>query len=140
MNINIEVANAALMHHERLDGSGYPSGLKGQINFYAAVVAVADVYDAITSAHSYADKRSPYSAAEILWQESFGKLDARITKVFYDKITNFYVGNKVLLSNKKEGIVIYVDPSQPTRPIVMVDDEFYNLAIDRSITIQDIID
>jgi HD-GYP domain-containing protein (c-di-GMP phosphodiesterase class II) len=140
LNINIEVANAALMHHERLDGSGYPSGLKGQINFYAAVVAVADVYDAITSAHSYADKRSPYSAAEILWQESFGKLDARITKVFYDKITNFYVGNKVLLSNKKEGIVIYVDPSQPTRPIVMVDDEFYNLAIDRSITIQDIID
>jgi putative nucleotidyltransferase with HDIG domain len=138
--MNLEVANAALMHHERVDGSGYPSGLKGQLNFYAAVVAVADVYDAITSAHSYADKRSPYSAAEILWQESFGKLDARITKVFYDKITNFYVGNKVLLSNKKEGIVIYVDPFQPTRPIVMVEDEFYNLALDRSITIQDIID
>lgn len=135
-----EVAKAALMHHERIDGSGYPSGLRGEMNFYAAVVAVADVFDAITSAHSYADKRSPYSAAEILWQESFGKLDAKISKVFYDKITNFYVGNKVLLSNGKEGLVIFADPSLPTRPIVMVEDEFYNLATDRTISILDIID
>ena len=139
-SIKPEVANAVLMHHERLDGSGYPSGLKGQLNFYAAVVAVADVYDAITTAHAYADKKSPYSAAEILWQDSFGKLDPRIVKVFYDKITNFYVGNKVLLSNSEEGIVIYADPSQPTRPLVMAGDIFYNLATDRSLTIIDIID
>ncbi|MEN6350950.1 MAG: HD-GYP domain-containing protein [Syntrophomonas sp.] len=139
-DINHDIANAALMHHERADGSGYPTGIKGNLNFYASVVAVADLYDAITSAHSYVNKRSPYSAAEILWQESFGKLDPKIAKVFYDRITNFYVGNQVLLSNNQQGTVIFVDPTQPTRPIVMVGDQFYNLAVDRSITIQDIID
>jgi HD-GYP domain-containing protein (c-di-GMP phosphodiesterase class II) len=139
--ISSNITNSALMHHERADGSGYPMGTKGYSkNLYVSVVAVADVYDAVTSDRVYSSKRSPYTAAEILWQESFGKLDPRISKVFYDKITNFYVGNEVLLSNDEIGIVIYVDPSQPTRPIVMVGDDFYNLATDRSITIMEIID
>lgn len=139
--INKEVGNAILMHHERADGSGYPVGVKGyKIGFYASVVAVADVYDALTSSRIYANKLSPYSAAEILWQESFGKLDPRITKVFYDKITDFYVGNEVVLSNGKRGVVVFTDPSQPTRPIIMVGDEFCNLAVERSVYIQEIID
>lgn len=136
-----EIANAALMHHERADGSGYPMGIRGyHTPFYAAAVAVADVYDAITSTRSYSARCSPYTAAEILWQESFGRLDPRIVRVFYDKIANFYVGNEVLLSNNERGLVIYVDPSQPTRPIVMVGDKFYNLSIERNIIIQEIID
>ncbi|MGB4701824.1 MAG: HD-GYP domain-containing protein, partial [Syntrophomonadaceae bacterium] len=136
-----DVANAALLHHERADGTGYPMGIKGyNIPFYAAVTAVADVYDAITSDRVYSARSSPYTAAEILWEESFGRLDPRITKVFYDKIANFYVGNQVRLSNNEIGVVIFVDPSMPTRPIVMVDDKFYNLATDRSIFIQEVID
>ncbi len=139
--ISKNVANAALMHHERADGSGYPMGTKGYSkNQCVSVVAVADVYDAVTSDRAYSTKRSPYTAAEILWQDSFGKLNPEISKVFYDKITNFYVGNEVLLSNNEIGIVIYVDPSQPTRPIVMAGDNFYNLATDRSITVLEIID
>lgn len=139
--INKDVGDAILMHHERADGTGYPVGVKGyKIGFYASVVAVADVYDALTSSRIYASKLSPYSAAEILWQESFGKLDPRITKVFYDKITDFYVGNEVVLSNGKRGVVVFVDPSQPTRPIIMVGDEFCNLAVERSIFIQEIVD
>lgn len=134
-------ADAAFEHHERVDGSGYPMGTKGYSkNLCASIVAVADVYDAITSDRVYANKRSPYTAAEILWQESFGKLDPTISKLFYDKITSFYVGNEVLLSNNEIGVVIYVDPSQPTRPIVMVGDNFYNLGTDRSITIMEVID
>lgn len=136
-----DIANVALMHHERADGSGYPLGIKGyNTPFYAAVTAVADVYDAITSDRTYSARSSPYTAAEVLWEESFGRLDPRVSKVFYDKIANFYVGNQVRLSNNEVGIVIFVDPSQPTRPIVMVDDKFYNLATDRSIFIQEVID
>lgn len=139
--ISTNVANAALMHHERADGSGYPMGSKGYSkNLCVSVVAVADVYDAVTSNRAYSSKRSPYTAAEILWQESFGKLNPKISKVFYDKITSFYVGNEVILSNDEIGVVIYVDPSQPTRPIVMVGENFYNLALDRSISILEVID
>jgi HD-GYP domain-containing protein (c-di-GMP phosphodiesterase class II) len=138
-DISADIANAVLMHHERLDGSGYPIG-KGQMGFLASVVAVADVYDAITSSRTYSSKQSPYTAAEILWSESFGKLDPRITKVFYDKITNFYIGNEVLLSNNQKGVVVYINPTQPTRPIVMAGDVFYDLSTDRNLTIIEIID
>lgn len=138
--ISPDIANAVLMHHERLDGSGYPIGKGTQMGFYASVVAVADVYDAITSNRTYSSKQSPYTAAEILWAESFGKLDARISRVFYDKITNFYMGNEVLLSNNEKGVVVYINPTQPTRPIVMVGDLFYDLSTDRNLTILEIID
>lgn len=139
--VNKSIGNAILMHHERADGSGYPYGIKGnEIDFYASIVAVADLYDAITSRRSYSSKASPYTAVEILWQESFGRLDPKVAKVFYDKIANFYVGNEVILSNNEKGLVVYVDPSQPTRPIVMAGDKFYNLAEERSLSILDMVD
>lgn len=138
---NSEIANAVLAHHERLDGSGYPiGGDRPRIGFYASVVAVADVYDAITSSRIYSAKQSPYTAAEILWHESFGKLDPKISKVFYDRIANFYIGNEVLLSNHEKGVVVFIDPYQPTRPIVMVGDKFYNLVTNRNITILEVVD
>lgn len=140
-NISNNVANAVLHHHEKSDGSGYPMGIKmTQSNFYASVIAVADVFDALTSNRSYCNKFSPYKAVEILWEESFGKLDPKVAKVFYDKITNFYVGNEVLLSNNERGVVVYIEPSQPTRPVVMVGEDFYFLSTDRSIDIIEILD
>lgn len=135
-----DVAKAILLHHERADGSGYPMGMTGSSNFLASVVAVADVYDALTSDRIYSAKSSPYTAAELLWEESFGKLDPKITKVFCDKITNFYVGNEVILSNGLKGVVIYIDACQPTRPTVMVGDDFINLVENRNINILEIID
>lgn len=139
--VNEDVSNAVLMHHERRDGTGYPLGLKDDdIGFFASVVSVADVYDALTSQRIYSPKVSPYSAADVLWEESFGKLDPRISKVFYDKITAFYVGNEVLLSNDEKGVVVFIDPGQPTRPLVMVGDSFCNLAKDRSLSIVKILD
>ncbi|MBO8159133.1 HD-GYP domain-containing protein [Thermosyntropha sp.] len=140
-DIDDDVARAVLMHHERLDGSGYPMGVRGKINFFASVVAVADVYDAVTSNRTYAGKLSPYAAADILWEESFGKLDPKIVKVFYDRVANFYVGNEVVLSNNKRGVVVYVHQTQPTRPIVMVgENEFINLAEEPDLAIVEVLD
>ena len=136
-----DVAKAILLHHERADGSGYPMGISGYSeNFLASVVAVADVYDALTSDRIYSAKSSPYSAVDVLWEDSFGKLDPKITKVFCDKITNFYVGNEVILSNGQKGLVVFIDATQPTRPTVMIGDDFINLAEERDITIVEIID
>lgn len=136
-----DIANAVLMHHERLDGSGYPLGIKGEgIGFFARVVAVADVYDAITSNRIYSAKVSPFRAAEVLWEEAFGKLDPCIARIFYDRVSNFYVGNKVRLSNGELGIVVYLNPSLPTRPVVKVDRFFIDLSKDRSITVTEIVD
>lgn len=136
-----EIGNAILMHHERLDGSGYPMGLRGDsISLYARILAVADVYDAVTSNRVYAAKVSPYRAAEILMEESFGRLDPRIVKVFFDKSITFYVGNRVELSNGEIGTVVYVNPSMPTRPVVQVDETYYDLSRDNSIAIKEVVD
>jgi len=139
--VSPDIAEAVYLHHERLDGSGYPLGLAGdQIGLFPRIVAVADVYDAITSSRSYANKRSPYSAAEVLWEESFGKLDPRATKVFFDRVANFFVGNKVGLSSGEVGMVVYIPPTAPTRPVVQVGEKFYNLNENRSISIVEVID
>lgn len=139
--VSKDVADAVLMHHERMDGSGYPLGLKGGFtNLYARIIAVADVYDAITSNRSYAQKMSPYTAAEILWEQSFGQLDPRATKVLYDRVASFYVGNRVRLSNGDEGVVVYIYPWAPTRPLVQVGEQFYNLNENRDISIQEVLD
>lgn len=53
-NIDSRIKKAALMHHERCDGSGYPSGLtEDTIDSFAQIIAIADVYDAMTAARSY---------------------------------------------------------------------------------------
>jgi HD domain len=64
-------------HHERLDGSGYPDGLVGdQIPIEARIIAVADVYDALTSLRPYRAAWSPERAMELLDQQAGTKLDA----------------------------------------------------------------
>ena len=56
LSINEHIKNSALMHHERCDGTGYPEGVKAdQIDEYAKIVAIADVYDAMTSARIYSN-------------------------------------------------------------------------------------
>lgn len=135
------VANAVLYHHERTDGSGYPRGIRNyDDNVYAAIIAVCDMFDAITSNRVYSKKRSPFTAADILWEESFGKLDPTITELFYSKITSSLVGSQVVLTDGQRGEVIFIDSFQPTRPIVKVGETFLNLALDRSVNILEVID
>jgi HD-GYP domain-containing protein (c-di-GMP phosphodiesterase class II) len=65
-------------HHERLDGSGYPDGLRGEaIPLEARIIAVADVYDALTSRRPYRDAWSPAQALATVEAEAGTKLDAR---------------------------------------------------------------
>ncbi len=72
---------AVLYHHERLDGSGYPYGLKAEsIPVEARIVAVADTYDALTSDRPYRKACSPAEARRVLVAESGLRLDARAVK------------------------------------------------------------
>lgn len=79
---DVHVCNAALMHHERMDGSGYPYGLKGaQIDKFARVVAIADVYDALTAERTY---RSALRVDKVLTtlQEERAGYDEEYLRVF----------------------------------------------------------
>lgn len=131
-----EVVFGVLTHHERLDGSGYPMGLKGeQINLYARIIAIADIYDAMTSEKPYNCKYSPFKVIEEIAADSFGSLDPQICQVFLDNVSNFYPGRLVRLNNKQVGEIIYIYPGERTRPIIRCGEEYFDLAHERSIEI-----
>lgn len=130
------VALAALQHHEREDGSGYPLGLPGnKLHLYSKIVAVADVYHAMCSDRVYQKAKSPYMVVEQLVQDSFGKLDPLIVHAFVDGITQFAVGTVVELSDGTIGKIVFTDKKHPTRPMVETGGQIINLAESRIVSI-----
>ena len=140
-NVNIDIMLGVLEHHERMDGKGYPNGTKGDgIHEFARIIAVADVFDALTSNRVYKSKLSPFRVAEMLMEEAVGHLDPMITQTFLRNIANFYVGNKVRLNNGEIGEVIMVNKFNFTRPLVKVKDKFFDLASNYHLEIIEVID
>lgn len=75
-------------HHEKIDGSGYPKGIKdNEISLYGKIIAVADVYDAITTKRSYRSKQSPEFALEYLLNNS-NLFDRHISLTLYNIMIN----------------------------------------------------
>ncbi|MBD0382268.1 HD-GYP domain-containing protein [Paenibacillus sedimenti] len=138
--INEGVKLSALQHHEREDGSGYPLGVKGdKIHLYAKIVAIADIYHAMTNDRFYKTAVSPYLVLEQLFTESFGKVDPTLVQVFINKSTQISNGTLVKLSDNRVGEIVFSDRAHPTRPWVNVNGTIINLAIERSLFIQDVL-
>jgi len=135
------VALAALQHHEREDGSGYPLGLPGsKLHLYSKIVAVADVYHAMCSDRVYQKAQSPYVVAEQLVEDSFGKLDPTIVYTFVNGITQFAIGTLVELSDGTFGKIVFTDRRHPTRPMVETNGKIVNLAVTRHVSIVQVIE
>lgn len=138
--INEGVKLAALQHHEKIDGSGYPLGLKNEkIHIYAKIVAIADIFHAMTNKRAYKIAVSPYLVLEQLYSESFGKLEPSLVQTFINKVTQFTNGTLVRLSDNRIGEIVFSDRTHPTRPWVKVDGTIINLITDRKFFIQEVI-
>lgn len=138
--INEGVRLTALQHHEKLDGSGYPFRLTGEkIHIYAKIVAVADIFHAMTLQRRYRDARSPYLVLEEIKSEAFGQLDPGIVQTFIDKVTQFHNGVKVRLSDDSIGEIIFTDRDHPTRPMVSVQGTIINLVLQKGLFIKEVI-
>ena len=134
---------AMLQHHERIDGTGYPLGLKkDEIHPFAQVIAVCDVYHAITCERSFVNKKSPFKAIEELQKKQFSRLDPEIVMLFIDSLTNFSVGTQVKLSNNKIGEVVFINKNKPTRPMVKIikDDEIIVLENEPHLFIEEVVE
>lgn len=131
------VKNAICSHHERMDGSGYPLGLTGEkIPELARLLAVVDVFDAITSDRIYKPAISPFAAFKIIKEESFGRLDPEMCNVFMQNISAFFIHNRVRLSDGREGEVIYLNRLSVDRPLVKVGETFVDLSVEYGIEIE----
>lgn len=140
-NISDDVKLGVRQHHERFNGSGYPFGIKGcAIHEFGRVIAIADIFDAMTSDRSYKSKMSPFTVAEYIRDLSFTHLDPNLTSVFLKKIGTFYVGNIVRLNDGNNGEVILVNESNHTKPLIKVGSQFIDLSKDFSVKIIDVLE
>lgn len=141
MNLPPTVSFAILQHHEREDGSGYPLKVTGEkIHPVAKIVAVADIYDAITSETVYRRKRTPFAAVDALVKDMYDKLDPNICTVFLNNVRDYFVGNIVALSDGREAEVVYLGQFPSARPVVKTEDgEFIDLEHKRDLSILELV-
>ncbi len=133
------IRSAVLQHHERVDGSGYPGALRGdQIHPYGRILAVADVYHAMTSKRSYKDRINPYQVLEHLSRE-IGRLDAEIVMNFIQHMLDYLMGCRVQLSDGRIGDVVYIDPQYMGSPLVKVGDVLIDLKRQHHMTVMEIL-
>lgn len=109
----------AAEHHERMDGTGYPKGLKGEeISVYGRMVAIADVYDAITSDRVYHQGMTPTQGLKKLLEWSGDHLDPKLVRQFIRCLGLYPVGSTVLLESGRLGVVIEGNEDDQRLPVV----------------------
>lgn len=138
--IDENIKQAVMMHHERNDGSGYPLGLKAnQIHKFAHIIAVVDIYDAMTHDRVYKSKQSPFEVFEMLEKNAYGLLDIRVTRAFLSNIAAYYVGDFVLLNTGEVGEIVYINPRHISKPVVRTEDRFIDLSTNYNIKIKELV-
>ncbi|KAB8136273.1 HD-GYP domain-containing protein [Gracilibacillus oryzae] len=118
-----EVKLSILQHHERLDGSGYPLGVKeDKIHPFAKIIAISDTYHAMTCERCYRKKQSPFKVMEEMLISAYTKFDYVLLQTFAQTLLNYSIGTRVLLSNGKEAVIVFAKPETPIRPIIRLVD------------------
>jgi HD-GYP domain-containing protein (c-di-GMP phosphodiesterase class II) len=109
------------LHHERLDGSGYPRMLNAeQITMEGRMAAICDVFDAITADRVYHNGMGPNEALKKLIEWSVFHLDKDLVYDFIRCLSVYPVGTLVELSNGRAGVIIEANRRDPTQPLVRV--------------------
>ncbi len=121
-NLNTDTNGAIIsQHHERVDGSGYPYGLKQKdLHILSQILAVADVYDALISDRPYRKAYPPHEALDILSGRGNEGLNVDIVTKLFRFVAAYPVGAKVMLSNEQSGLVVGNTMGYPFRPKVRI--------------------
>ncbi|AOT71664.1 HD-GYP domain-containing protein [Geosporobacter ferrireducens] len=110
-----------LQHHEHVDGTGYPSGLRdAQINKLAKIVAITDQYDKLTSGSPSQKPVPPHEAIEYIMGAAGRYFDFKMARTFVHKVVPYPIGTLVKLSNGDVGVVDEIFDKFPLRPRVRI--------------------
>lgn len=110
----------ALTHHEHMDGKGYPRRLKAnKLSYYSNIVAVADIYDAITSDRVYQKGRTHHEATKIMIDVSESHLEGQLVIKFIESLGAYPPGSFVELSDRSIAVVIEENTRFRLRPKVL---------------------
>jgi putative nucleotidyltransferase with HDIG domain len=138
--VDIRVKYAALMHHERCDGSGYPNGFVAeQVDDFAKIIAIADVYDAMTSNRRYRNAICPFDVVENFERDGFLKYDPGFLMTFMERIVQSYLHNIIRLNDGREGEVVMINKLSLSRPVIRIGSGFVDLSKEQKLWIEAII-
>lgn len=139
-NVNVHIQNAALMHHEKCDGSGYPIGLTAdRIDKYAKIIAIVDIYDAMTSARIYRGPLCPFKVIEIFESEGLQKYDAHFILTFLENVCMTYLHYSVRLSDGRVGKIVFINKNHLSKPIVQCKDTMVDLSKEKDLHVDEIL-
>ncbi len=115
-------ALVAYQSHERCDGSGYPHGrTEGLIHEHAKIVAIADMFDALTCERPYRAAMLPYKAMEeVIYQAGKRKVASDLVRAFLNAVSLFPIGSWVELSDGRIGRVVSANGADYNRPLIRV--------------------
>ena len=112
---------AALEHHERENGSGYPRNLPGnRISLYAKIIAVACSYEALSAQRPHKEAKDGYTGMLELLKNEGKQYDDTVVRALVFSLSIYPIGLYVLLSSGRKGQVVDVNPENPKFPIVQV--------------------
>lgn len=128
-NLNDHVLKATLMHHERCDGSGYPSKLRSeQIDIFAKYIAIIDAYEAMTSARTYRQSLNPFQVIANFEKDGYVKFDEHILRPILHHIASTQLGFNARLSDGTEAEIMLVNQDHLSRPLLKKGDAIIDLS------------
>lgn len=134
------VISGVLSHHERLDGSGYPQGLKeDKISSFAKIIAITDMFEAMTSERSYCKKKHPLAVLEFMQHECIGLLDYSYLTIFIKNMLNYYTGEMVKLNNGCVGNIVKIEIDAISKPLISIQSNFIDLNKEKDLFILDFV-
>ncbi|MBR5162686.1 MAG: HD domain-containing protein [Schwartzia sp.] len=132
-----------LQHHERCDGSGYPSGLKrNMISPFGQILAILDIYDAMAANRAYAHKVSPFDIFDRLITDiKADRIDEGYCMLFVRQLCQALTGSWVRLTSHEKAKIIYIDPNHtPPLPIVQTTKgKFYDFSTTDAVKIEELL-
>ncbi len=122
-SLSFTAKQIVLFHHEKLDGTGYPFGLRGiEIPEFVRIVTICDMYDSMSTDRVYRNRMPIYTVLELLMTDSVHKLDRKVYRRMTENICLHPPGSGVVLSDGRVGVVSFYRASNPSRPHVRVID------------------
>ncbi|NQD68410.1 HD-GYP domain-containing protein [Bacillus haikouensis] len=137
-----EAKLAVFQHHERFDGTGYPTSEKSdRIHLYSQIVGIADVFHAMTSERIYRSRQPIFKVLDMISKDLFGKFDIKVVNALMNLIGDLDIGTAVKLSTGDYGEVVYTKANAVTKPIVKLNnsEELLDLSLQKDIYITEVL-
>ncbi len=119
--ITSETLEIISQHHEYIDGSGYPNGIRNrEIHRLARLLAVADAHTTLISPYDTANRVDPHKATTIVIDPRYNRFDPAVIRAFVSRLAIFPAGTFVMLNNSLRAVVIATNKEFPLRPKLLI--------------------